>query len=68
MSAANGGAGAPNQPGTIQIPTIQAVAVGVHERNINIFFVKQTINDDGTITEEDKESISFLSYMVQVWN
>ena len=53
----------------MQIPTIQAVAVGIHERNINIFFVKQILNnEDGTITEEEKESISFLSYMVQVWN
>jgi len=40
----------------------------VHERNINIFFVKQEITPDGIVIEEDKESISFLSYMVQVWN
>ena len=58
-----------DQQAQVQIPTIQAVAVGIHERNINIFFVKQILNnEDGTILEEEKESISFLSYMVQVWN
>ena len=28
----------------VQIPMIQAIAVGAHERNINIFFVKQRVN------------------------
>ena len=51
------------------MPMIQAVAVGLHERNINIFFVRQRVDlTNGTIIEDNKESISFLSYMVQVWN
>jgi len=50
-----------------QIPTIQAVAVGAHERSISIFFVRQTIENDMVI-EEGRESISFLSYMVLIFN
>lgn len=41
--------------------------MGAHERNINIFFVNQKIEGDN-IVEYDKESLSFLSYMVQVWH
>ena len=57
----------PQEQQPLEIPMIQAMAVGTHERNINIFFVKQTVDDKGMVIEE-KESLSFLSYMVLVWN
>lgn len=53
------------------MPPIQAMAVGLHERNINIFLVKQNIvikNGVEMIEETDKENISFLSYMEEVYN
>ena len=44
------------------------MAVGDWQRSINIFYVGQTITNDGMIVEENRESISFQSYMVLVYN
>lgn len=65
------------------VPTIQAMAVSKGERNINIFFVKQSVvkrqdnipNHNLMIEkanfeqkEEQKEIICFDANMIQVWD
>lgn len=74
-----------NQPKekNMLVPTIQAMAVSKGERNINIFFVKQSVvkrqdnipNHNLMIEkanfeqkEEQKEIICFDANMIQVWD
>lgn len=47
------------------------MAIGIGERNINIFFVKKQVDEKGVIRQvkgESKEIICFDSGMDAVWN
>lgn len=59
------------EPTSRETPSIQSMAIGLGERNINIFYVKKQIDAKGVIRQvknESKEIICFDSGMDAVWS
>jgi hypothetical protein len=60
-----------SEPTSRDTPSIQSMAIGPGERNINIFYVKKQIDEKGVIRQqknETKEIICFDSGMDAVWS